>query len=117
MWSCIFKGGKMQIYQCPNCGRTYTEFDNKFYCGTCNYKLLKKEDIKKIKNPHLTNREYKIIGTVNNSESVIECPYCHSKNTKKITITSKALHTAIFGIFSMNRNSKQWHCNNCNSDF
>ena len=47
----------------------------------------------------------------------VECPYCHATNVSKITVTSKAVHTAIFGIFSMGRNSKQWHCNNCNSDF
>ena len=35
----------MQIYQCPNCGRTYTEFENVYYCGTCNYKLQRQEDI------------------------------------------------------------------------
>lgn len=46
-----------------------------------------------------------------------QCPYCHSSNVKKITTTSKAVHTALFGIFSLSRNSKQWHCNNCNSDF
>lgn len=47
----------------------------------------------------------------------VECPYCHATNVKKITNTSKAVHTAIFGIFSMSRNSKQWHCDHCNSDF
>ncbi len=47
----------------------------------------------------------------------VECPYCHATNVKKITNTSKAMHTAIFGIFSMGRNSKNFHCNNCNSDF
>lgn len=47
----------------------------------------------------------------------IECPYCHATNVKKITNTSKAVHTAFFGIFSVSRNSKQWHCNRCNSDF
>ncbi|MDE5802383.1 MAG: hypothetical protein K2I22_05635 [Lachnospiraceae bacterium] len=47
----------------------------------------------------------------------VECPYCHATNVKKITNTSKAVHTAIFGIFSVSRNSKQWHCNQCNSDF
>ena len=47
----------------------------------------------------------------------VECPYCHSTNVKKITNTSKAVHTALFGVFSMSRNSKQWHCNKCNSDF
>ena len=47
----------------------------------------------------------------------VECPYCHSKDSKKITNTSKAVHTAMFGIFSMSRNSKQFHCNNCGADF
>ena len=47
----------------------------------------------------------------------VECPYCHATNIKKITNTSKAVHTAIFGIFSIGRNSKNFHCNNCNSDF
>lgn len=47
----------------------------------------------------------------------VECPYCHATNVKKITNTSKAVHTAVFGIFSMGRNSKNFHCCNCNSDF
>lgn len=50
-------------------------------------------------------------------ENTIHCPYCNSTNVKKITTPSKAVHTAIFGIFSMGRNSKQWHCNSCRSDF
>lgn len=45
-----------------------------------------------------------------------ECPYCHSHNTKKITNTSKVINTALFGIFGTKRH-KQWHCNNCKSDF
>lgn len=45
-----------------------------------------------------------------------ECPYCHSKNTKKISTTSKVMDTALFGIFGTKR-LKQWHCNNCESDF
>lgn len=32
-------------------------------------------------------------------------------------MTSKVVHTAFFGIFSMGRNVKQWHCNSCGSDF
>ena len=47
----------------------------------------------------------------------VQCPYCKSTNTKKITTTSKAVHTALFGILSMSKNSKQWHCDNCGSDF
>ena len=52
-----------------------------------------------------------------NKQSTIECPYCHSTDTKKISTMSKAVHTAVFGIWSMGRNSKEWHCNHCDSDF
>lgn len=46
-----------------------------------------------------------------------QCPYCKSYNTEKITTASKVRHTALFGIFAISRNSKQWHCNTCKSDF
>lgn len=45
-----------------------------------------------------------------------ECPYCHSKNTKKISTASKVTNTVAFGLFGTKR-FKQWHCNNCKSDF
>jgi len=48
---------------------------------------------------------------------LIECPYCHSKDTKKISSISKVGSVAIFGIFSVGKIAKQWHCNNCKSDF
>ena len=46
-----------------------------------------------------------------------ECPYYHSKNTKKISGMSKAGSVALWGIFAADKVSKQWHCNNCKSDF
>ena len=51
------------------------------------------------------------------SSHAIKCPYCKSTNTKKISATSKAGSVALFGIFAMGKVSKQWHCNDCNSDF
>jgi len=50
-------------------------------------------------------------------DNQVHCPYCNSTNIKKITTGSKVTHTALFGIFSMSRNSKQWHCRQCGSDF
>ncbi len=47
----------------------------------------------------------------------VSCPYCKATNVRKITITSKAIHTSIFGIFSMGRNAKNYHCDHCGSDF
>lgn len=52
----------------------------------------------------------------NTSSNAITCPYCHSKNTNKISNLSKAGSVALFGIFSQ-KVKKQWHCNNCGSDF
>lgn len=46
-----------------------------------------------------------------------KCPYCNSTNVKKITMTSKVTHGAIFGLFGARKILKQWHCNNCKSDF
>ena len=62
-------------------------------------------------------RAAKIIArNLENAKPVVECPYCHSTNTKKITATSKAVNIALFGIFG-NKRKYQWHCNKCGSDF
>ena len=109
----------MQSYKCPNCGRIYNygDFDDSkvmLQCMNCRYPLKKAEDVKTVRNPY----QPKVIGEVPNpNRTVVECPYCHSTNTKKITNTSKAIHTALFGIFSMGRNRKNYHCNKCGSDF
>lgn len=46
-----------------------------------------------------------------------ECPYCHSKNTKKISGLSKVGSVALWGVFAVGKVSKQWHCNNCGSEW
>ena len=115
-WRLMWEG-TMPFYQCPNCGRIYN--DNKlFYCLNCNNRLIKQEDVKKIKHPELSRNDHHVIGTVTDTTKLlIECPYCHSTNTKKISGLSKAGSVALFGIFALGKTSKQWHCNNCNSDF
>ena len=49
-------------------------------------------------------------------QSQIHCPYCNSTNVNKLSSTKKALSIIGFGILS-NKIGKQWHCNNCKSDF
>lgn len=46
----------------------------------------------------------------------VHCPYCNSTNVNKISSTKKAMSIIGFGILS-NKIGKQWHCNNCKSDF
>lgn len=48
--------------------------------------------------------------------SGIECPYCHSANVKKISTTSRIISTWLVGLASK-KIGKQWHCNQCGSDF
>lgn len=86
-------------------------------CKECGYLITLKatEDYINKQNEMKQIREQEDLK--NSSKATIICPYCQSTNTKKITNTSKAVHTALFGIWSMSRNSKQWHCNNCSSDF
>lgn len=52
-----------------------------------------------------------------NSTSSVKCPYCSSYNTTKISTMSKAIGAALIGVHALARNSKQWHCNDCGSDF
>lgn len=42
---------------------------------------------------------------------VVECPYCHSTNTRKLSGFAK------LGTMSWGASPKEWHCNRCNSDF
>lgn len=46
----------------------------------------------------------------------VECPYCHSHNTTKISGMSRWLSVGLFGIGSK-KVGKQWHCKSCGSDF
>lgn len=109
----LYKGEVMQIYQCPNCGRTYTEFENVYYCGTCNYRLKRQEDIKEVKNPKLSERSYNVVGTISDpTKPSPKCPTCSSTNIKIISGTTKAISVAMFGFFSQ-KIKKQFHCNNC----
>lgn len=45
------------------------------------------------------------------------CPYCKSIDTYKISNISKGVAVGIFGKYALHRAYKQWHCNNCSSDF
>lgn len=49
--------------------------------------------------------------------TIPRCPVCQSTNIRKISGISKAGSVALFGIFSVGKVSKQWHCNNCKSEF
>lgn len=47
----------------------------------------------------------------------VTCPYCKATNVRKITATNKTIHTSVFGIWSIGRNAKNYHCDHCGSEF
>lgn len=50
------------------------------------------------------------------NKTIITCPYCGSNNTKRISSVSRISSVLTMGIFSK-KIGKEWHCNNCNSNF
>ena len=46
----------------------------------------------------------------------VKCPYCQSEDVKKITMVGRAVSVGLLGVAS-GKIGKQWHCNNCKSDF
>lgn len=89
--------------RCPKCGGIFDKTDGYTRCFECQCVLI-------------TEDEYRSNSYHYSDKPRVECPYCHSTNTKKISTTSKAINTAVFGILGTKRH-KQWHCNECNSDF
>ncbi len=86
------------ILRCPQCGATYFRHEGVSKCRHDDSDLI-------LESEYICRKP------------VIECPYCHSRDTKKITTTSKVVHTALFGNLTTGKNLKEWHCNRCNSDF
>ena len=46
----------------------------------------------------------------------VKCPYCSSGNVTKISNIQRSLSTYLLGLGS-SKIGRQWHCNDCNSDF
>ena len=82
----------------------------------CNIPIFEAKEIYfKIKNNETIPQNI-ICKNKEQEQNTPKCPYCHSTNVQKISVTSKAVNTALFGIFGTKRH-KNYHCNNCKSDF
>lgn len=115
-----------QSKQCIHCGypleEVYKDGTTKgtqirVICKKCGYIAEIDERTSLGKCPLCGKEQFEIIGTYQPKlRPIVECPYCHSTNTTKISATSKAVSTALFGIFGTKRYN-QYHCNDCKSDF
>lgn len=93
--------------------KTSPNFDQYYFDNAINIKGQKDEAF----NAKIAHGKAVLEGKDKGNRFGVSCPYCHATNVRKITVTSKAIHTSIFGIFSMGRNSKNYHCDHCGSDF
>lgn len=89
--------------KCNNCKRKYPKRFVK--CPRCYAQLVKTSSSNQKEKANLKNGTY-----------IPKCPTCQSPNIKKISNLSKAGSVAMWGIFSQ-KVRKQWHCNNCGSEW
>ena len=125
---------KIITYMCENCFEPY-EFNaddkkDEYVCPVCGEKMMywltsevDEETDMVINNYTEESRQIQSPGKPTTSEfkhlhpPTVSCPYCQSTNCKKISGLSKAGSVAMWGIFALGKTTKQWHCNNCKSDF
>lgn len=95
----------MAFLKCPKCQKIYND-NNTYYCLKCNQRLVKMENEYNVS----TNPQPSTPTT--NSQYIPKCPTCQSPNVEKISLSSKVVGGALFGLFSSNVR-KTMHCKNC----
>lgn len=96
--------------KCPECGEEYDIRDGYFKCLDCGCELWTPKECRK-------RGRYLTPPSERKSHPIVTCPYCHSINTSKISDTRRVLGALFGGVYALPLMSKEWHCNNCNSDF
>ncbi|MDD3222729.1 MAG: hypothetical protein EOM34_07110 [Clostridia bacterium] len=93
------------------------ENKNKLNLALDDYQTYKEKygNKRPIQSVEITLKDMKEIQRVRENRGV-KCPYCSSTNIKNISGTSRLASAVTFGILSK-KIGKQWHCNNCKSDF
>lgn len=93
---CIISNGKKILCECGNSQDS----------GLVSYKKLEFVNEITIKNSSYSK----------NYINTVQCPYCQSTDTKKISGTERVLSIATLGLFS-NKINKSFKCNNCKGTF
>lgn len=99
-----FIPGQQIVKKCKVCGNNMELYYTRDYNPQNGLKAIKESNNEKKNLQHF------------NSTIVVECPYCHSTKTVKISGLSRAASIGFWGIFSK-KIGKQWHCEDCGSDF
>lgn len=93
--------------------KIYTDYPYKIYLEYLKYKeMLEKKEFDRLHPSYGAYSAVKIIQPTTNPQYVPKCPTCGSPNVEKISLTSKVVGGALFGLFSSNVR-KTMHCKNC----
>lgn len=111
----------MGVIQCPSCGKQISDTVKK--CPNCGFDkissyLLQLERNKKEKYIDYSHcyEDLPDIHAQQTSKPTVTCPYCQSTNCTKISGLNRAVSIGFWGLMSK-KIGKQWHCNECGSDF
>ena len=111
-------------YQCPQCKKYYwfeTSKEYDAFCTECkcNLTLIGNYDIDtELAEQRKNAPKYDPTKDPNSPFyiPVIQCPYCSSTKTSKISAMSRVVSTGLFGVGSK-KIGKQFHCQKCGADF
>lgn len=100
-------------YMCPICNQIhFFDKDSRFstICPDCNVEM----ELIEQKWTSTEAEEKRRLNKINSPVTIVECPYCHSMNTSKISTVSRMTSTAMFGLASK-KIGKTHKCNDCGS--
>lgn len=117
----------MAIITCPKCGAKIS--DTCRQCAECGFdgissyllQIDRQKDINRRQEEMLERerrdyeREQQIL-LKSQQQNIPHCPICGSAKLSKISTLNRAVSVSLFGIFSK-KIGKQWHCNQCGTDF
>lgn len=132
---------KYKVYYCPKCGiNKYINLDEDFngICKVCGKEMKRSEKdiavqttgpwnlknssemVAKAKERQNFRKDVeeaiKRENMRSQQQNIPHCPICGSAKLSKISTLNRAVSVSLFGIFSK-KIGKQWHCNECGTDF
>ena len=106
----------------PESQRFFFDYCNKLTYEELMSAILSEEMLSKPKQDRQEEKaKYQAVKTaeaVANARSKPTCPICHSTDLTRISVGTRAVKTAVFGVYgAMDDAGKTWKCNKCGSKF
>lgn len=110
------------VYKGQHCGETYIKTDSaileeaKSLCSELDKKPYVSESVGTPVTEIKEETSWQQAVRKTNESNGITCPYCKSANCNRVGTLSRGFSFGLFG-FGSSKVGKQWHCNDCKSDF